>query len=192
MKKPFSYLGDDWGEVVFNAVILILFGPIYLLLMLLVVIFGIISKILHLPMPGEVPFIVGKSVLPHEEMASLYLEAFKKQVNGLTTDLNENSIKIMSKKATVDIWWEDDFLGIELRDKDEKLDTGFWHTGESEDLDLFFWYAVSALREGIIYKLNFFGRKIGWIYSKEMSIWMGVSCNFEKYNTSFIKYARKI
>lgn len=72
------------------------------------------------------------------------------------------------------------------------LDTGMWHTDEERNIDIFFWYAVAALRNGIIYKENLTGRRIGWVYSNEMSIWMGVSTESDRYLSSFVRYARSI
>jgi hypothetical protein len=116
-----------------------------------------------------------------------YVNQFKKSVSGLhiVTDTDKLTVKISNQHAQVELWRYDDSAGINIG----KLDTGFWHTDEGENIDLHFWIAVGALRNGIKMKRNRIGRKEGWIYPDEMGIWVVVSAGGGSY--TYFKYKRQ-
>jgi len=118
---------------------------------------------------------------------------FKNEVSGVSVKKEDNGFSFETKVANVELWSYRGMLGISLTGRDERLDTGFWHTDEHRDIDIYFWYAVGALREGVKYKKNIFGRDFGWVYSEEMSIWMGVSTESGKhFGTSSSKFVRRL
>ncbi|RYF28920.1 MAG: hypothetical protein EOO17_03470 [Chloroflexi bacterium] len=192
MKKPFSALGDTWPEFLGNLVLLIIIGPLYIFLMILVVLYGFIRLLLRFPIPKKIPAVVKDDAFTSEEKFDIYKKRFIKEVQKIEINETEMIATLHTALATVRLDANNDFVMIQLEGADKRLDTGYWHTDEEINIDIYFWYAVAALRSGITYKRNIFGRFIGWAYSKEMSIWMGVSTDSDKHFSSYVKYARKI
>lgn len=192
MKKPFSTLGDNWPEFFGNLLLLILIGPLYLFLCGLVLVWGFIGWLFRFPAPKQVPCVIADVNSSAQEKINLYVNQFKKEIPKIevTTDQSDESVYLKTKYAMVQLWQDDSTVGIQLNGKDKKLDTGYWHTGE-EEIDIFFWYAMAALKAGVQYEKNWFGRQIGWVYSEPMEIWMGVSTNAERYSTDFTRFARQ-
>lgn len=186
-KKIYRSLGDTPGEFLGNLVLLILVGPIWLLLNAIAYAWGFIGMVLRFPNPKQIPPVVTDDDLPAEKKAKIYINQFKKSVADLTvaTDTEKSTSKISNQHAKVEVWWDDDMVGISI----DKLNTGFWHTLEEGNIDLHFWIAVGALRNGIKWKQNSIGRKEGWIYSDEMEVWVVVSSGDSSY--TYFKYKRR-
>jgi hypothetical protein len=192
MRKPFSILGNDWSEFIANLLLLIIVGPLYIFLWLLVMIWGVVGWVFRFPSPKQIPVVIEDDYMSSERKFEIYRERFQKEIDGLEIQHMDESMCLKTRQAAVNLRRDDFMVSIQLEGSDEKLDTGFWHTAEEENIDMFFWFAVAALRNGVLYKKNVFGRSVGWAYSKEMSVWMGVSTNSAKHFSSFTKFARRI
>jgi hypothetical protein len=83
----------------------------------------------------------------------------------------------INDKSKVSIWIHGRTIGIEI----EGANTSYWNTSEEEDLDIYFWFAVGALRNGIRYRKPLIGLEQAWIYSEENRVWAVVPKNIKAY-----------
>ena len=193
MNKPFSHLGDSWPEFFGNLLLLILLVPLLAFLYTFMLLDTLIGVLARRPKPKQVPVVINDDAMPAKQKQKIYIDRFRKEVSKLdvTVNASDDSIMLQTKFAIVYLWsYDDSFFGIQLQGDDKILDTGFWHTDEEKNLDIFFWYAVAALQAGVSYDKNWRGRKIGWVHSGPMEIWMGVSTDEDRYFSSFIRFAR--
>lgn len=187
ISKLFRKLGDTPWEFIANLLLIILIGPILIVLYVLAAAWGLIGKVLGFAAPKQVPGIAPDN-MPSKELYQLYCKAFSKALPGLKISQKKEQTTLSKNKTLVTLSLADDAVYIEI----EGLDTGSWHTVEAENIDLFFWAAVGALRNGITFKKSRTGRNEGWFYSDEMRVWMGVSTNGSKSFSSYHKFAKKI
>lgn len=182
-------MGSKWSEIIVNLFLFILVGPLFLFLITTAWLWGVVGLILNLPKPKQIPVVIQDSETPPNEIAEIYVQKLRELFPNITIEENSLSsdIRVINSNTEVSLWQDDNVIGILMN----KVDSGFWHTGEEDNIDIFFWYAVAALRNGIQYKTSRFGRKEGWVYSSEMGIWMGVSTSIDLVRYSYCKYSRK-
>jgi hypothetical protein len=108
----------------------------------------------------------------------IYSHKLNSLFEGLSIISDTSSRKsFKNDKSNVSIWIHDRTIGIEI----EGANTGYWNTSEEEDLDIYFWFAVGALRNGIRYRKPLIGLEQAWIYSEENRAWAVVPKNIQSY-----------
>lgn len=125
-----------------------------------------------------------------EEIAEEYV----KKIRSLFTDVQEkrssskhnsdfSEISLKNKKGAISIWYDRYAIGITI----EGADTGHWNTSEDDDVDIYFWFAVGVLRNGIRYRKPLIGFQQAWIYSDENKIWAVVPKKYHAYGYTKFK-----
>ncbi len=186
--KPFNQLGDSWPEVAGTTLLLVLIGPLYLFMCCLFWVWGLIGMLLRFPQPKQIPQVVDSVIVDdYEVVMKIYKSEFLKfkELNATITSDENDEMTIKNENAQVSLWSHGDTVGISIA----KVDSDVWHTDEEGNIDLYFWIAIGALREGVIFTKSIFGNKQAWIYSKEMDIWIKSSA--QKGDYSYVSYMRR-
>lgn len=186
--KPFNQLGDSWPEVVGTTLLLVLVGSLYLFMCCILWLWGLISLLLRFPRPKQIPQVVDSAIVDdYEVVMEIYKNEFLKfkELNATIIDNEDDEMTIKNDNAQVSLWSNSGVVGISIA----KVDSGMWHTDEEGNIDLYFWIAIGALREGMIFTKSIFGNKQAWIRSKEMDIW--IKCSAQKGDYSYVSYARR-
>jgi hypothetical protein len=181
---PFSRLGDNWTEAIMNLLLLVILSPVLAIVWVWALAWSWLALVLRFPEPECIPAIVLNDHQPPEASFDQYAEAFHEVAGKLPAKLTfkAGSLAVNTAKARVELWHDDEMVGISI----DGLDTRYWHTLEAGNIDEYFWIAVGALRSGIKHKRNKLGRREGWVYCDEMSIWAVVSAADSSY--SYLKY----
>lgn len=177
--KPFKSIGDTWPEVFGNLLIMVLIAPIYLLFFAIYFPLSAIDWLFQ-PRNLKTPPVVKDDTLPGEEKVKLYLQEIQKHKDLGLEKIREmdSGVTFKNNKTRIEIWRHDDCVGINL----SRVDSGMWHTDEEGNIDLYFWLAVGAAREGMIMTKSIFGNKQAWIHSKEMNCWLKCSAQDGSYS----------
>jgi hypothetical protein len=114
---------------------------------------------------------------PYDVMGT-YTNKFHSIFSDLSVISSTNTHKSFENdKTKVSIWIHGRTIGIEI----EGANTAYWNTSEDKDLDIYFWFAVGALRNGIRYRKPFIGLEQAWIYSDENRAWAVIPKNVRSY-----------
>ncbi len=119
-----------------------------------------------------------------KEVAELYSQ----KIRSLFPDVNENSlgsependyheITFKNHKGGFNIWYDKYGVGIDVIG----ADAGYWNTSENDNIDIYFWFGVGVLRNGIRYRKPFIGLHQAWIYSDENKKWAVVPKKYHAY-----------
>lgn len=171
---------DDWFELVAASVLVILLSPVIVPMLVLTGIMNLYAWIIKSPTPQITEVLGDVSELSSKEIIQNYLKKTKKIISDAvvveseseyTKDFIITSTLPNSRKVTFSY---DDYIAyITIED----VDTAFWHTAEHDDIDMYFWLAIGALRGAVETKRNILGIKHVFVFSKEMGVWAKTGAN---------------
>ena len=178
MLKPFKKLGDNWYEVLGTSLALILLLPVIgaalVVFLPLMASDALISWARKEPKP-VIPDVFIDSTMSDTEIIKAYVAKAKELIPNLSIQVtNKNGSSILKtaalKERTVTFKLDEYNADIYIDD----LNCYTWNTSETENLDLFFWVAVAALKNGVYESRTKFGRRMYWIKSDELSVWLKI------------------
>lgn len=100
----------------------------------------------------------------------------------ITHDAAGGSYKLTSGKLSkkfVEFTYHHDYVGIIVED----LNCYEWDNSSADSLDLFFWIAIGALRNGVTKARSRIGRTNFWVKCDEMGVWAVVQRDGSSYDS---------
>lgn len=181
MIKRLNELGDSWFEILANGILIILFIPLITLMAVVALPFlapmYLWSWLRKEPHP-LIPDVAGSisEGADTQEMVDLYLAKAKSLIEDIRIQSTkpEGAIKgyTLSSGRTagldIDLYYAFHTVGFAVKG----IRSDYWHTGEEDSIDIFFWIVIALLRYGVIADRDILGLKHYWVCVDELGVWV--------------------
>jgi hypothetical protein len=178
MLKPPKNLRSTLLEALGSGLILLLVLPIIFIALIAFVPYILVSLLwswLRKEPKPTIPDVINDANLTSEQIATQCTVKAKGLVENVVIKNDKNSLKYVLTspalgKRTITFSYERWGMAVDIDD----LNCYNWNTAESDDIDLFYWIAIGALRSGVYPARSRLGRMGYWIKSEEMGVWVKV------------------
>ncbi|HEU5187801.1 MAG TPA: hypothetical protein VFT87_04850 [Candidatus Saccharimonadales bacterium] len=178
MTPPLKKIANSWPELIGVSLLFLILLPVILVVLIIAIpILGfetIWSRIRRAPHPSipEIPIdttrrseVVAKDLAARAKELVKHLVINKDETSGMytltSTHLGERPVHIIYDNYSA-------YITI------EGLNCYEWDIGSAENIDLYFWLAIGALRNGVYTSRSKFGRLGYWVKCDELGTWARV------------------